>query len=722
MAKKQVIQIPENIPPATKEIMDIAQKASAAFIKSVPNANLTPQLSKNHSVAQGPNEHQNVKFDGATELHGHHGGHGRGHSGTHIRRRIAAVREAYEHSGLIGNSIDLMVDFALEGFTIVHENKPIQRFYRSWAARVDLNTIAEQILKSYFRDGNVPVLAFRGRIKPKEFTRLKKAVAQSRNQIGDLFITEDPINRVIPYAYHVIDVLNLHKVGSEFLGNVTYEYVIPREDWQVIKNPKTAEDKIALERLEIAIGKKDFKLLTTKGRLRIPSDRLDILYYKKDHHKPWANPMLWRVIGDVQFKKLLRDMDISVVESVINAIVIFALGDTPKGFPAPPDMYTKFADILKTATKTKNLIWNDLIKVIAEYPPVDQILGKEKYEQVDADIRAGLGIAEVILNGEGSNFANSFLSVKTLMERLEGGRNALLEWLMGEMTFVAKAMGFNRPAWIKMRHMSLRDEEAEKRLLLELVDRGMVSYETCIERFGENFPIEIQRMKEEDNFRRRNEKKFPFALIKTGKFTTTTTPLPIFSMLDSETIENSMKPKQTPTSQEQNGPKGGRPQGPQRPQQKKETPRNAPVGQKTAASAEFSTNNEKYNKGCMIFDKLYNILKYSFIKSQGLSSLSDEHNLKIYNIIRQIIAKFDGPDMVNKDNIEKFLKIIFSMENESKVVLSEEDSQKLRERNALFLENNLAAEAIKKIMEDRKVLSHQEIRAVMASVFAVQID
>ena len=571
-------------------------------IASVPNSQLLPSKSNtintiNTNKEDSPNlsqsshnaftniNEQNIKFDGATELFKGRSTK-RGSYDEKIKQRIAAVREAYEHFGIIGNVIDLMVDFSLEGIDIVHTNRSIQKFYRAWASKINLYQTLEQILKCFFRDSNVPIFKYRAKIKPSEFKKLKKSVAQYEKGTSTKHFSDKEIeSKSIPYAYKILDVLSLEREGSELIGNNRFSYLISPDDLVVINNPQTKEEKDAVELLKSALGENAITSLSTKGKLPIPGDRLTLIYYKKDDYRPWANPMLWRVIRDVQRKKLLQDMDNSVAESVINTVTIFALGDTANDLPATPEMYAKFASLLDTPTKSKNLIWNDLIKVIAEYPPVDKILGSEKYKEVDGDIRSGLGISEVLINGEGTNFSNAFLSVKTLTERLESAREVLMEWLKVEMSDIAKSMGFSKPPLIKLRHMSLKDEEAEKRLLLELVDRGMVSYETCIERFGENFDIELQRMKDEDDFRRKNEKKYPFTLIKTGKFgmNIANGPIPTFEFLDQMTIEDVMgkKQKQIPTSQEKNGPSGGRPKNTKVKQKKKQVP-DAPVGQKTS--------------------------------------------------------------------------------------------------------------------------------------------
>jgi len=488
-----------------------------------------------------------IRFDGASEKIG-------GVSDTEMKDRIAAVREAYDNVGVIGNIIDLMVDFALEDFTIVHQSKAIQNFYVNWARHIGLYWISEQILKGIYRDSNVPVLAIRGIIKQEEADKLKKSISKS----SSAFINtkdNDASSRKIPVAYKILDVLRLDKEGSDLFGSERFYYNMTEEDIQALKNPTNAWQREKIEEFKQSVGPERFEKLLETAKLEIDPERLSMLYYKKDSYRSWANPMLWRVMSDVKFKKLLRDMDVSVAEGVCNVLTFVKLGDVVEDAVPDPAKFAKMASLLKNPSKSKIILWDNLVDVKSEYPPIEKILGKEKYEQVDNDIRSGCGIPEVLINGGGGNYSESFLSVKTLLERLETGRNTLLMWLNAQMIIVAKAMGFRKPAWVKMRYMNLSNEDLEKRLLLELLDRNMVSYKTIVERFGENFEIELERMKEEDLMRKDLSEDTPNVLLKIGKFSTHIDQKTLFSPEDTEV---SFQPT-TPSQQGRHGDKGGRP-------------------------------------------------------------------------------------------------------------------------------------------------------------------
>jgi hypothetical protein len=472
-----------------------------------------------------------------------------------------------------------MVDFALEGFIISHTNPAIEKFYKNWAKTVNLSNVAEGALKGIYRDGNTPIYSFRTQLTNEQVKGFKRTISKYDKENGEPSTTE-PIDMndedykksisqknelpVLPTRYSILDLLKITPIGNELLQTIRNEYQIGTDDIKILMDPQNESERKAVDRITKEIGKSGIEELKS-GTITLDPDRLSMLFYKKDDYKRWANPMLWRIMDDVKFKKLLRDMDISAAEGVCSALTIIKLGDAEKGLLPGPDKYEKLATMLKNPSRSKTILWDNLIEIISSYPPVEQILGKEKYEQVDGDIRSGLGIPESLINGEGGNYANSFLAVKTLLERLETGRRHVLDWIKEQIEMVAKAMHFRKPAFIKLTHMSLRDEEVVKKFILELVDRNMLSYKTTMEYFGEDFDVELNRMRQEDKIRVDIQDKTPYALLKTSKFGPQHQKGPI--TIGGDTPADA--PDNNAGGQGGEGDKGGRPAGDKKKQTKK---------------------------------------------------------------------------------------------------------------------------------------------------------
>src|SRR5690606_16923561 len=123
---------------------------------------------------------------------------------------------------------------------------------------------------------------------------------------------------------------------------------------------------------------------------------------------------------------------------------------------------------------------------------VYKFLGAAKYEPVLGSIYGGLGIPPTLTGSGGTTggTTNNFVSLKTLIERLEYGRETLLRFWEREFRIVQKAMGFKDAPKIHFDSVVLSDEAAMKQLWIALVDRDIISEETLLERFKEMPDIE----------------------------------------------------------------------------------------------------------------------------------------------------------------------------------------------------------------------------------------
>jgi len=624
-------------------------------------------ISSNTQSAKAGN---NVRFDGSTEQNG-------GATGKEVKERIASCREAYENVGIIGNIVDLMVDFASEGIDIYHRSGPVQKFFRQWATKVNLSQLSQQILKSIYRDGNVPVLSYWGEISEKEVKTFKKAVGKNHS---NLFMSDEIVDgsKIIPYKFQVLDVLSLDRTGSEMLGTAGWSYQFDTADYEVLSSDMDAKTREVVKHLKDSLGTAEFNKLKGTGQMTLDPARFDMLYYKKDGYKSWANPMLWRVMNDVKYKKLLRDMDISLAEGVTNALTVVKLGATKDGLPPSKKKYQKIVSMLKNPSKAKTIVWDDLIDIQTVYPPIESLLSSEKYKQVDDDIRSGLGIAEILINGGGGNYSSSFLSVKTLLERLELGRQMLLEYLENQVRLVSKSMGFRTAPVIRMNHMSLADQDSEKKFMLELFDRNAISFETLTERFGESFDIELERVKGEDKKREKIKDDSPFGLLRVGKFGPQyPAGPPELQELASGPVPQEENMVNLPSTQEDNGKKGGRKSGEPQKRRSGDAPA-APVGQSNASLFTSSQVDEA-------FDVTYKAVAASVCKEMGYADARSFNGEDMEKVLSEVVnalpeiliaVAHTGDDADNEKASVKSVEMASSLINASLVNFVEETGKK----------------------------------------------
>jgi hypothetical protein len=150
-----------------------------------------------------------------------------------------------------------------------------------------------------------------------------------------------------------------------------------------------------------------------------------------------------------------------------------------------------------------DLIWGPDLELIESNTNVHQFLGEGKYTPHLNSIYAGLGIPPTLTGTYGAaGTTNNFISLKTLTQRLQYGRDVLVSFWEQEIALIQKAMGFKYPAKVEFDRMDLSNEDSEKALLVQLADRNIISDEHIQTRFGLDPDIEKVRLNRE--YRERN--------------------------------------------------------------------------------------------------------------------------------------------------------------------------------------------------------------------------
>jgi hypothetical protein len=419
---------------------------------------------------------------------------------TRQKRILKMAMDAYDRVGIIRNVIDLMGDFASQGIDIVHPNKAIERFYKAWFKQVNGPQKSERFLNYLYRTGNVIVKRSTARISASREEELRRSVAADIELVDRKYA-----KREIPWMYDflnplTIDVLNYY--NGMFLGDPIY----------VLNLSKTTYDTFTAADMS---GKQTFSKLPPdiqaqikqgKRQLRIDPETIEVIYYKKDDWLVWANPMLYAILDDLIMLEKMKLADIAALDGAISSIRLWNVGSLEHKIIPKKDVINKLRDIIASNTGggTMDLIWGPELSFKESSSEAYKFLGKEKYEPVLTSIYAGLGIPPSLAgsSSSGGSYANNYVSLKTLIERLEYGRGLLKNFWDKEIKIVQKAMGFKLPAQIRFDNIILSDEAAEKQLLINLADRNIISDQTLLERFGELPEVERLRVRREEQSRR----------------------------------------------------------------------------------------------------------------------------------------------------------------------------------------------------------------------------
>jgi hypothetical protein len=419
-----------------------------------------------------------------------------------IKMILQRAERIYQRVGLVKNVIDLMGDFASQGIRLVHRNKRIERFYRRWFKKINGKDRSERFLNNLYKSGNVVIDRRTAKLSIKASDKLYKALGTADIQLND--IPELSVEkREVPWKYTFIDPVCIEVSAgalSSFLTEKTYELQLPASLRKLINNPKTENEKRVIDGLpeqiiEAAKNKKPYPL---------DPDKTLVFHYKKDDWQAWAYPMIYAIMDDITVVEKLKLADMAALDGAISNIRIFKLGSLEHKIAPTKAATSKLAQILgnNVGGGTMDLIWGPDIELMESNTNVHNFLGEGKYIPHLNAIYAGLGIPPTLTGTFGAaGTTNNFISLKTLTQRLQYGRDRLVEFLEEEIAIVQKAMGFKFPAKIEFDRMDLSNEDTEKALLVQLADRNLISDELLQTRFGIDPDMEKTRLNRESRER-----------------------------------------------------------------------------------------------------------------------------------------------------------------------------------------------------------------------------
>jgi hypothetical protein len=422
---------------------------------------------------------------------------------TKIKPVIRRAEDIYQRVGLVKNVIDLMGDFAVQGIRLVHKNKRVERFYRKWFQKVRGKDRSERFLNNLYKTGNVVLNRQTGKLNTKVTEQLYRAVASPDMQISDLDINNLE-KREIPWKYTFIDPVFVEVAAgalSSFVQEKQYQLILPSDLRKTINSPKTDSEREVIAKLPSAI----IEAAKTRKPYPLDKDKTLVFHYKKDDWQTWAYPMIYAIMDDITVIEKLKLADMAALDGAISNIRIFKLGSLEHKIAPTKAATAKLAQILgnNVGGGTMDVVWGPDIELLESNTNVHNFLGEGKYVPHLNAVYAGLGIPPTLTGTFGaSGTTNNFISLKTLTQRLQYGRDILVEFWDKEIALVQKAMGFKYPAKIEFDRMDLSNEDAEKALLVQLADRNLISDELLQSRFGFDPDMEKSRLNRESRERK----------------------------------------------------------------------------------------------------------------------------------------------------------------------------------------------------------------------------
>lgn len=414
--------------------------------------------------------------------------------------------DEYLNDPIYGASINVLSNFACKGFENDSEDLDIKYFFDCWCFDTNFEEILEWVFLDFFRMGMVRTYKILGKYVPSINNisdPSKIAKDKSTNAAG---VVENKVSgaakvrwskKDIPLKYTVLNPNFVEIEGSLLFGDAKTT-LKPNTELKDLFKKKTKDLTTEEKNLIQKLPSKFKKALKDGKNIPLDPQLVGEIDYRKMPYERYGLPRGARIFESLNYKKSLRDADLSTLDGITNYILKITVGSDK--FPVTSqEQLEQVAQLFNTPSKSFDVVYNHTLKIEKiTSPEIEAVLGKEKYAQVNEDISGGLALPRVLLDGVGDlNTAEVNTVVKSVVEEIHYARKCVTRWIYKEYIFIAEALGFAKIPRVRWDDTILKDILMYMSIIGQLVDRRMLSYKTALERLGFNFMSELTNMRKE---------------------------------------------------------------------------------------------------------------------------------------------------------------------------------------------------------------------------------
>jgi len=411
-------------------------------------------------------------------------------SSINIRDAVVLCQKAYYNFSTFRNVIDLMTEFSTSDIYFKGGSKKSRDFFSAFFKKINLRHLQDKFFREYYRSGNVFIYRFEGKLRAGDVKKITQIFADETDilqygltdskpskpmKIGDI---PNVKKNVIPTRYIVLNPADIHMDGTASFASGHYSKAITDYELERIKNPYTEEDKQIYESLDEETKKK-----LDSGRMEsllLPLDphKFVASFYRKQDYEPFAVPMGFPVLDDINLKAEMKKMDAAILRTMQQCILLVTMGAEPDKGGINQKNLNAMQKLFENESIGRVLISDYTTKAEFVVPKVADLLDPKKYDVVERDINTGLN--NILFSGE--TFSNQASKVDVFVARLEHGREMFLsDFLMPEIKRVSKALGFKSYPMPCFDKITLKDSYNNARIINRLIELNVLTPEEGME-------------------------------------------------------------------------------------------------------------------------------------------------------------------------------------------------------------------------------------------------
>jgi hypothetical protein len=392
--------------------------------------------------------------------------------GLSVRDAVILCQKCYYNFSVFRNAIDLMTEFSIAEIYFQGGSKKSTKFFEALLKKINIWDLQDQFFREYFRSGNVFLYRLDATLKPADVKKISQTFGAKKVKI--------------PYRYIILNPADIQLSGSlSFSSDVKkYHKVLTDYELERIRSPKTEEDKKIKEALPEDI-KKQLNSGGILNSVNIPleSEKIYAVFYKKMDYEPFAVPMGYPVLEDINFKSELKRMDMAIARTMQQAVLLITTGTDPDKGGVNQKNLAELQKLFENQSVGRVLIADYTTKAQFVLPQIGDLLDPKKYHVINADIQAGLnsmitGAGGGVSSDSGDKSSSFSMKVEIFLARLKQARETFLyDFLIPEIKRIAQEVNLKNYPTPFFDEISLRESTNFAKVYSRLVELGILTPE-----------------------------------------------------------------------------------------------------------------------------------------------------------------------------------------------------------------------------------------------------
>ena len=391
-------------------------------------------------------------------------GYNGGYSSMDVRDAVILCQKAYYNVAVFAQVINLMTEFSVGDVFLREGSSKSREFFNALFDKINLNNFQDQFFREYYRSGNVFIYKTEVELRDKEVKTLSQTFG---------LISRSAEKVKLPSKYIILNPADIQFTGSLSFSSGNYLKLLSDYELSALRRKdRGVDDEAFYQSLDPEV-KKQIDQKATTVLMSLDKNKIHAVFYKKQDYEPFAVPMGFSVLDDINWKLEMKKMDMALTRSVQQLILLVTMGAEPDKGGINQKNLEAMQSLFQNQSVGRVLISDYTTKAQFIVPDIADVLDPKKYEVVNADINQGLN--NILFGSE--KFANQQTKMDVFIARLEQGRRDFLRFLQGEIKKIARELGLKNYPTIYFDDISLKDDINKMRLYNRLIELNVLTPE-----------------------------------------------------------------------------------------------------------------------------------------------------------------------------------------------------------------------------------------------------